>query len=272
MIGMGARIVAAVVLMIAVLDVQAAVGRTPGSAAVSPTGEATYTVPIFAPPGTNGMTPVLSLNYSSNGGSGWIGQGWNIGGLSAITRCGKTWAQDGEARNVRLDANDRFCLDGNRLRTASGDHGANGTEYRTEVETFARIRSWGVAGNGPAYFIAEMKDGLIYEYGNSESSRIESQGVASVRTWALNRIRDRNGNAILFNYTEDAANGSYRLANVQYTANDSQGLAPAYQIEFLYEAQPEDEIDELYFGGQFIRDVVRLVRIDVKHESPVAAS
>src|SRR5690606_36574145 len=133
---------------------------TPGSAAVSPTGEATYTVPIFAPPGTNGMTPVLSLNYSSNGGSRWIGQGWNIGGLSAITRCGKTWAQDGEARNVRLDANDRFCLDGNRLRTASGDHGANGTEYRTEVETFARIRSWGVAGNGPAYFIAEMKDGL----------------------------------------------------------------------------------------------------------------
>ncbi len=76
----------------------------------------------------------------------------------------------------------------------------------------------------------------------------------------------------LFYYTEDAANVSYRLANVQYTTNDSQGLAPAYQIELLYEAQPEDEIDELYFGGQFIRDVVRLVRIDVKHESPVAAS
>ena len=65
---------------------QAAVGNTKGLASVTPVGSASYSVPIVTPPGTNGMTPSLSLNYSSTDGSGWIGHGWSIGGLSAIYR------------------------------------------------------------------------------------------------------------------------------------------------------------------------------------------
>lgn len=56
----------------------AAVGRTAGAPAVSPGGEAQYTVPIFAPPGTAGMTPQLALSYGSRGGDALLGAGWSV--------------------------------------------------------------------------------------------------------------------------------------------------------------------------------------------------
>lgn len=125
---------------------------TPGEFAVSPTGAATYTIPIRVPPGTAGMEPKLALVYNSQAGNGLLGVGWSLSGLSAITRCPQTVAQDGVKGGVNYDANDRFCLDGQRLVAISGVYGADSTEYRTERESFAKIVSYGTAGNGPAWF------------------------------------------------------------------------------------------------------------------------
>lgn len=200
-----------------------AVGHTRGAANVSDSGEASYSIPIFTPPGAHGMKPQLAIAYRHRSGSTLLGAGWSIAGLSAISRCPKVWAADGELRDIRNDYQDRFCLDGNKLRLVSGTYGNAGATYRTEIETFSRITSYGAAGNGPAYFTVERKDGLIYEYGNTQDSRIESLNQATARTWALNKIRDRSGNAINFIYVEDATNGAYRVDSVQYTSNATQG-------------------------------------------------
>ncbi len=257
------------VALCSAVDAQAAVGRAVGLAGVSASGTSGYSLPIFAPPGTHGLTPSLTLTYDSGLGSGWIGEGWAIGGLSAIARCPQTVAQDGAARGVLLDAYDRFCLDGNRLRLASGTYGVAGSTYRTEIETFARLTASGTAGSGPASFTVEHKNGLIYEYGTTGDSQIEALSSSTIREWALSRVRDRSGNAMTFAYTEDATNGAYRLANVQYTSNSGQGLAAVYKLEFFYETQPAAEIDNRYFGGKLVKDIVRLTRVDVTYSGAI---
>ncbi len=236
----------------------AAVGRTAGAAQVSPSGEARYSIPIFTPPGTHGMTPPLALVYGSRGGGPLLGAGWSVAGLSAISRCDKTWAQDGVPLNVLNNSSDRFCRDGNQLKLASGTYGQSGAEYRTELESFARIISSGAAGNGPASFTVEQKDGLIYDYGARADSQIEAQGQATIRTWALTTIRDRAGNRIEFYYNEDATNGSYQIASVQYTSNPGASLSPAYMVEFIYETQPVAEVESGYAGGSLIKDIKRI--------------
>ena len=49
------------------------VGRTPGTYAVSADGAATYTIPVWAPKGPNGLGPHLALTYGSQSGNGYVG-------------------------------------------------------------------------------------------------------------------------------------------------------------------------------------------------------
>jgi len=98
----------------------------PGKFNVNQSGAATYTVPIAAPPGTAGMEPALSLDYSSAAGDGVVGLGWTLSGLPSISRCPRTVAQDTIHGNVNYNTNDKFCLDGQRLMVISGTYGADG--------------------------------------------------------------------------------------------------------------------------------------------------
>ena len=125
----------------------------PGQFSVNPTGAATYNIPIALPPGTAGVAPSLSLDYNSQGTNGLLGVGWMLGGLPSIGRCPRTTAQDGVIGGINYDANDRFCMDGQRLVAVSGTYGADGAVYRTEIDTFSKIISHGTA----AFFIASRK-------------------------------------------------------------------------------------------------------------------
>ena len=91
------------------------VGVTEGELSVSLTGTASYNIPIAVPPGINGVEPKIALTYSSQGGNGIAGYGWNIAGLSSITRIASSKYHDGISDPVDFDALDRFSFDGQRL-------------------------------------------------------------------------------------------------------------------------------------------------------------
>jgi hypothetical protein len=231
----------------------AVAGFTPGSFRVTESGAAEYRIPLRVPPGVAGMEPKLALVYNSQAGNGLLGVGWNLEGLSAITRCPRTMAQDGVRGGVNYDWNDRYCLDGQRLIALSG------TEHRTERESFSKIVSYGTAGNGPAWFKVWTKSGLVLEYGKTDDSRIEAQGKPTVRVWALNKVSDARGNSLAVTYAEDSeesANGDYRPVRIDYSAN------PAATVEFSYEARTDAA--PAYLAGSRVRQTSRLTSVKTR--------
>ncbi|MFP3454314.1 SpvB/TcaC N-terminal domain-containing protein, partial [Bacillus sp. SIMBA_154] len=65
------------------------VGTIAAESNVTPSGEFTYNIPITLGEATGGLKPSVSLSYSSTPRNSHVGVGFNIGGLSAISRCEK---------------------------------------------------------------------------------------------------------------------------------------------------------------------------------------
>ncbi|MGH9929066.1 MAG: toxin TcdB middle/N-terminal domain-containing protein, partial [Pyrinomonadaceae bacterium] len=249
-------------------------GRTPATFAVSSSGAASYTIPLWSPPGVGDVQLNLALVYNSRSPNGVLGMGWSLSGLSAITRCNRTWAQDGAPSGVTLTLNDRFCLDGQQLKWVSGSYGQPGSIYATDIESFSKIEAISTSGNGPASFKVTTKNGLIYEYGLTPDSQIKPGGGATIGTWALSKIRDRvgvNGNRITFAYTNDTANGTYRIASIAYPTTAT-GQGPFYQVLFAYAARPSNDIPSSYTAGFISRELNRLTTITIRNYGSATAT
>jgi RHS repeat-associated protein len=230
---------------------------SPSSMGVNQQGAATYSIPISVPPGIAGMEPKLSLEYNSQANNSLFGVGWNLAGLSAITRCTATIATDGMRSGVNYATTDRFCLDGQRLVLVSGAYGASGSVYRTERDSFSHITANGTQGVGPASFTIKTKSGLIHQYGVTTDSAIKSQNGTSVRVWALNKTSDTVGNYMSVSYTTDAATGSYYPAMLSYTGNGSQ--APTNSVQFNYTLRTDQM--PLYTAGSMVKNTQLLSSI-----------
>lgn len=225
-------------------------GTLPGSLAVGSDGAANYGIDIVVPPGTAGMRPALSLNYSSNGSNAQQGLGWSLGGLSTIHRCPKTVAQDGVAGRISFDTADRLCLDGQRLLRADGDnvqdasYWAAGAQYRTEIEGFSRVTRLG--NNG---FQVEDKNGRVRLYGADANSAIAAQGRSDGQAllWALSTVRDRSGNYMTVHYNTDAATGEYNPDLIRYGGNTNAGTSQDRSVQLTYTSRSDWQVQ--YMGG-----------------------
>ena len=234
------------------------VGTLPGAVSVSPSGAATYTIPIDLPVGRAGMTPSLALTYNSKGGNGLLGMRWSLSGLSSISRTGTTIYHDGEIDGVDFDDNDQFILDGKRLIAVNLQE----TEFRTELETYSKIIAHGTAGNGPQWFEVYTKSGIIMEYGYTSDSRIEASGRTDVLFWHLNRISDRKGNYIDFVYEELFGMG--KIKKISYTGNHQTGNGTFYDIVFEYDNRMD--VNEYFVSGSSINQVDILESIRIKYK------
>ncbi|QAR33410.1 hypothetical protein EP073_08355 [Geovibrio thiophilus] len=209
------------------------IGETQGNFTVGQTGSALYHVDLTVPKGTNNLQPSISLEYNSHYSNGIMGAGWTINGFSTIQRCPSTIEQDNIRGTINYDFNDRFCLDGVRLIAVRGTDGQSGTEYRTEIDTFSQITSYGISGNGPDWFEVKTKDGKIIEYGRNNNSKIFTEfdngdnREGTVRVWAVSKESDLIGNSINYEYGVDE-NRLYR------TSSTSSSMIGFYPIRIDY--------------------------------------
>jgi len=265
------------------------VAATAAEFRVDESGAATYSIPLYTVPGTAGVAPKLSLNYSSQGGTGPLGKGWSIGGLSSIARCRSTREAgdfisggvpvDGAAPPINFTATDRFCLDGQRMLAVAGTGaeckavaGMSVVNYRTELESFQRVCGYTPTSGteGPAFFTVERKDGSISWYGDRDTSdgsanRLDGYvnstagGYTAVAVaWAQTRLQDSTGNYMDYLYWNIQPNGDTRehlLKEVRFTGKTmlpgqtGAAMLPYARIVFTYSARPAAEWSYAYQSG-----------------------
>ena len=236
------------------------VSTLPGGGEVGPAGDYHYTLPIEVPIGRAGMTPSLSLTYSSTAGNGPVGVGWSLrGGISQIKQCNKTIAIDGVA-----EAHSAMCLDGARLISLG-----NGA-WRTEDDAFARIQS----ATGKGYVVAR-KDGRILKYMKRVRSGAHldlftaGQGTGGVdaENYVLTSELDRDRNAINYHYSPHSVSiedPSLVLTEIDYgdeaEYDESWDVSIPYvpdngsrKIIFNYESPRPDPV-HFTFGSSKVRE------------------
>lgn len=213
------------------------VGSIPGVFNVSPTGAATYTIPIEVPAGINGMQPNISLVYNSQAGNGIAGWGWNIGGVSMISRVPKNLYFDNSVGGIDWTKDSPLALDGQRLIKISD------TEYRTENESFSKITAESIQAWGPEVIKVQTKEGLIMEYGR-QGSTISYSPISSTKRlgWLLSKVYDQFGNYIMYNYSY-AGGLTYKdlvLSSATYGSSNGGQEKQFGMVRFIYTPRSDE--------------------------------
>lgn len=222
------------------------IGETPGSLSVSLSGGANYDIPIAVPPGVNGIMPEISLTYNSQVGDGIAGYGWNISGISTISRIPSSKHHDNHIDGVDIDELDRFALDGERLILKSGTYGGNDAIYETENFSNIKVTSYGTSPYGstwgPSYFIVNYPDGSIARYGDSVDSR--SHTNYSITYW-------ENPQGVRINYEYEIEYKSQSISKIKYGSLYSN--APINEITFNYSTKPRRDHSAINSNISIIR-------------------
>lgn len=237
-------------------------GVTDGQLSVSLSGSSNYFVPIKVPPGINGVEPQIGLNYNSHKGlEGTAAAGWDISGVSSITRVPSTKFHDGIIDPVDFDGLDRFALDGQRLilKNSTDVYGGSGTIYETENFSNIKVTSYGThpsgANFGPAYFLVEYPDGSKAYFGNSLDSR-------SIAEWSITNIDDLSGITISYSYT--VSDNSLYIDSIKYGSQIA--ATPINEIKFIYKNRVMYKEDG-YIGGFNIKRDKNLSEINISVNS-----
>ncbi len=251
------------------VNISLPVGKIGASSNVNLTGASTYSIPFSLPPGIKGLTPQLGVAYNSQLANGLLGIGWNLNGISMVQRTRKDWYHEGETGPITTDGipTGPLTIDGQRLIAVNGTYGGNGTEYRTERESFSRIKSYGTSGNGPAWFLVETKSGLTHQYGNPSHARFKAQGSNSVLIWAINKSYDQEGNYIQYKYL--TLDRELLVDQILYYANSNQSFGPLLKVDFTYDDRYDPNTH--YINGSSIKQNKLLTRVSISSRISVGS-
>jgi RHS repeat-associated protein len=264
------------------------------------TGVATFSVPFALPAARGGASPTLGLSYSSGGGHGLAGVGWDIGVpfIARQTDRGIPLYQDPAPGAGWTATQDRFVFNGGQELVPICLVGANCDSLALNGETMpAWASGWQyfrprVEGSFLRFFWspdhrtwrAQSKSGESLELGapldgSSSPGSTESDPSAPSRIfrWNLSRQYDVYGaanpsgsapvkpvNVVVYRYTVDGAN-SY-LTDIYDTppaagAANAPLTAYAHHTRIRYEPRPD--VTTSYRRGWPEHQALRLVGVDV---------
>lgn len=247
------------------------VGITEGQLSVSLTGAANYKIPLALPPGINNIVPQISLAYNSQGGVGLAGYGWNVMGISAITRIPSTMYHDGNVSTVDFSESDRLALDDKRLILKSSekfDLAATKRIYETEMFSNLKITYYkGFTQNSTQDITMSPIDYFIVEYPDGSSAKYENHGSAI--DWTISSWENPQGVFISYEYNSQytgstSPSNNAVIEKIKYGSLKSSSTQ-INEIQFIYKLRYNTE--QAYIGGKsFIRDKI-LSAITIKSNS-----
>lgn len=239
---------------------------TKGNINVNDGGQLEYSLPIDIPAGVKDVAPNISLTYVSNSGNGIAGYGWNITGLTSITRGGKNIEKDGTLKSVKLDNSDYYYFNGQRLILKSGTYGGDGAEYVTEKYSNIKIKSIGNISTstvdvvGPTCFEVTFEDGSQAWYGNlSGNYNANPYGITPLEYYITKWI-DAQGNIILYNYEQ--THNIAVIKSILWGGNEILNKPNINEIVFNYIDRDLDE--QTYVDGEHFSQNKLLQQILVK--------
>ncbi|MES2574080.1 MAG: SpvB/TcaC N-terminal domain-containing protein [Bacteroidota bacterium] len=232
---------------------------------VSQKGDANISYPIKIPAGRKGLQPQLGIQYSNEGGNGWLGQGWNISvpSIAIDTRWGVPVFDSANESEI-------YTLGGEQLmypKVGGNDWmpnrhndvaGAPAGTYTTQVlprvsnlqftprkqGSFAKIERLGTTTKN-YYWKVTTTDGTVNWYGGKtgvEPNAVIKNSKGDVVHWALYMTDDIFGNRITYTYdnrvitgqsgqNENLNNGVvFHIQNIQY--NGTKDAAGKYEVIF----------------------------------------
>ena len=227
-------------------------------------GTANLSYPIEIPAGRQGMQPSLALTYSSGGGNGWLGVGWDISipSIAVETRWGvPRYDQSKESEGNYEPLPHRAAW---KNRDASIDE----KQFYPRVEgAFQRIIRHGTT---PKNYWWEVRDkqGVTYYYGrrtgqnSPDQEAVLTDNSGNIAQWMLTEVRDLNGNYVRYEYQTVKQGGGRQAPHniypkeIQYTLHE-QADTNYYSVSFHLKENYQDPTDDGRFG--FLRTHDRLL-------------
>lgn len=206
---------------------------------VSQKGDANVSYPIKIPSGRNGLQPQLSLQYNSEGGNGWLGQGWSINAPAIMIDT--KWGVPKINNDFETEI---YSLSGEQLmypkivNTQSqhvdwmpnrhydeGNDGSGNPIYNTaqrakineseafftfrKQNSFSKVQRLGNLPNEYRWKVTNT-DGTINWFGGDENGIIENSIIRNSENnivhWGIYKTQDIHGNNIIYKYENQIVN------------------------------------------------------------------
>lgn len=210
------------------------VGSPKGVFSVNNSGAAVYSIDISAPNGGS-LTPSIGVSYNSQSGNGLAGFGFNITGLSCITRGCKDLYHDRQIAGTSYGIGDALFLNGQRLILKTGVYGYNGSSYTPEGDPYTIVTLHSNINTSACWFSVVCADGKTYQLGNTSDSRlsfVNRKSVTCIVAWYINQITDVHSNLVKYHYT--TTNYNLRPVSIEYGLNTAKSRGINNLINFTY--------------------------------------